>query len=641
MNAKRLMAFLVAFAASCSLLLTGCGNTPNEETVPAGSLEVPLTAGIPAAKEGKRYDLSAIIKEEKGVDYSAQVTYTDPETGETKELKVARMKFTPVCDAELTVVIEGESKENTYYSKITIPIEVSADAIEKLLATNGKAGTADDGVMKTVTKEENFIKAEGSTSALKTVFSPKEDGTVLLDLTHYGVMQYYNARAWDDAAVIFWVYNPMEQDVQLKITGYDPYTEKTFDWNTPENDQIQVAKAGQWTQAAFSLYKLGIDRIQIESTYNSNFTKLNLSAACQGEGECTLYFDGIDMVNASAVEGLESGKQEPVLPEGDFSDLLASCTLSSNSQDMNLTTQSKKTNNSPDAVKFSSAEMAGWPAVNISMGKTVDISGFTYLAFDAYAENAYPYAALSVCYLDENGEEKYDGVSFDYKRETWTTLRMSLRNLKEADLTKVVGFRISVNMGDAMVQGVTNSFYFDNLCLYAKQTPQPQMTAPIVEDDDLISGISISENVVPGVSGVCKVTQDDEGVSRSNSMLLLWANTPTGYPCPKTTFWFDQEQDWSDYTIFNFDSHVHLAHFLMDFTIIMLDEEGNEVRATKRNDAVLTNWMSNAMPLQWFETSDGTRPDFKRVIGLEIGVDLHVNLTGEVGYIYLDNVYLS
>ena len=59
-----------------------------------------------------------------------------------------------------------------------------------------------------------------------------------------------------------------------------------------------------------------------------------------------------------------------------------------------------------------------------------------------------------------------------------------------------------------------------------------------------------------------------------------------------------------------------------------------------RTDTVLTHWMTNSAPLNWFKAEDGSTPDLSRVIGMSVAVDLAVNVTKEVGHIFLDNVYI-
>ena len=104
---------------------------------------------------------------------------------------------------------------------------------------------------------------------------------------------------------------------------------------------------------------------------------------------------------------------------------------------------------------------------------------------------------------------------------------------------------------------------------------------------------------------------------------------------------FDEEQDWSDYSVFSYDTHQSNAHYWMCFTIHTLTEDGVRKDVKMYNDTVLTHWMTNSAPFAWFKNEDGSKPDLSRVIGLSISVDMAVNVTDEVGYIFFDNIYVS
>ena len=104
---------------------------------------------------------------------------------------------------------------------------------------------------------------------------------------------------------------------------------------------------------------------------------------------------------------------------------------------------------------------------------------------------------------------------------------------------------------------------------------------------------------------------------------------------------FEKEQDWSSCSALSFDSHQYNGHYWMGFTLITLDEEGNVKTYFWRHDTVLTHWMTNTAPFEWFKDDEGnsaTPEDLKRVIGMKISVDLAVNVTSEVAHIFFDNV---
>lgn len=638
---KKLTALLCVLAIFLSAALTGCGGNSNAETtVDPDAPTVQIKKYIPEAFVGESYELSSVYVEEKGVDYSFDASYVDPASGETMELVVKRGKFTPKVEADIHVTITAEDKGKSSTADVVIPINIPADVMDSLLASGGAAGAADDGVVKTVTHDPSFFKMESSLSALQVTFTNPEkanDGTQLLELSHYSLMAYYAARVWPNAAVTFWVFNPMDRDVELKLESFNEYTADSNFWDSTDNTQVQVAKAGEWTYIAFSLYQMGIENVLFTDEKKVHTSQLSVLARYAGEGECTVYIDGVDIVDAATVEGLQTGYVDIPAPEGDFSDLLSTCQLVNLTESASLSV-SKNGNGSPDSVCFGASEYVGYPAFRVNFPQETDISGFNYLKFDMYAESCYPWASVAIYYIDENGEEQRAGKSFDTYRETWRTIYLNFDYLSDVDLTRVTGFGFSISVGDHMVENTFNCVYFDNFMLYEYQNPQPVIAAPTVEDHDLISGPMCPANTIPGINGVCKLATDETGEAKSNSKLVFWTNTASGYPCVDATFMFETEQDWSNQSIFSFDSHMDGAHYLLMFTLITLDESGNTEYLNWRTDTVLTHWMTNSAPLSWFKTENGSSPDFSRVIGLKIAVDLAVNVTSEVGHIYLDNV---
>ena len=236
------------------LVCTGCGEEgqiSNENT-----LSVSLADNIPKAYVDESYDLSLLVAAEENVEYTYTASYMDPATGETQELKVRKGKITPKAEADIKVTVTAVCGESTSSAEFTVPVHISADIMDELLASDGVAGQADAGVAKTVTKESTYIYGDSSTSALAVRFSnpaAENEGTNLLNLSHYALQAYYSAQVWRNAAVSFWVYNPMEQAVSFKLVSHNPENNKTLLWDSTDNTQVQTAQAGQWTQIVFSL----------------------------------------------------------------------------------------------------------------------------------------------------------------------------------------------------------------------------------------------------------------------------------------------------------------------------------------------------------------------------------------------------
>lgn len=623
------------------LVLSACGgkDQKNQSAVP-----IALCDTIPRADVGVAYDLSAVVIQQEQIEYSYTASYTDPETGNTEELKVRRGKITPKAEADISVTVTATQGKNSSSVNFVVPIRISADIMDQLLSTQGVAGRADAGVSKTITKEAQFVHGEKSTSALAVSFSnPSAGGAELLNLSHYALPAYYTAQVWRNAAVSFWVYNPMKQDVSFKLASHHPETDKDLLWDSSDNTQLQVAKAGQWTQIAFSLYDMGIVKPIVDHETYTGTPSLRVMARYEGSEVCNIYIDGVDIVHADTVEGMITGYVAPVSSQEDFGDLLKSCKVYSTDPATALT-KTTQGNGSKDAYCFGAKEPTGYPTMNVDLPQVTDISGFDYLKFDVFAENAHPWVSVAVRYLDENGQEQKHGTTYDFAREQWHPIYVNLDYLNNADLTRVVGFSITIHMDSRFVPNAHNRLYFDNMFLYAYPMDEPDMDPATLEDNDLISGPFFATNTKSNTSGICKVATDETGEVKSNSMLMFWTNNACGYPNVYATFMFDGEQDWSDYSVLSFETHQDGGHYWMCFEVFYLDENGKQQTMVLYNDTIFNHWMPTNAPLNWFRTQDGSAPtaeDWKRVVGIRISVDMAVNVTNEVAKIYFDNVMLS
>lgn len=626
------------------LVCTGCGEEgqiSNENT-----LSVSLADHIPKAYVDESYDLSLLVAAEENVEYTYTASYMDPATGETQELKVRKGKITPKAEADISVTVTAVCGEDTASAEFVVPVHISADIMDELLASDGAAGQADAGVAKTVTKEGIYIYGDSSTSALAVRFSnpaAENEGTNLLNLSHYALQAYYSAQVWRNVAVSFWVYNPMEQAVSFKLISHNPENNKTLLWDSTDNTQVQTAQAGQWTQIVFSLYDMGITQPLLEAVTYSREDSLKLYARYAGSDVCTVYIDCLDILHADTVEGLKTGYVENELPAGDYTDLLKTCRVYTEDAVAKLTTSSKG-NGSNSAYCFGTDQKIGYPTFFVDFPKVTDISGFDYLKFDVLAENCYPFVSVAIRYLDENGEVQKHGTSYDFYREQWQTLYVNLDYLKEADLTQAIGLSITIHADAKFVANAFNCVYFDNLSLYDYPGDEPQMLPATAEDHDIISGPFYTTNTKLNTNGVCKVATDETGLQKSNSTLLFWTNNASGYPRVDATFLFAQEQDWSNYNVLSFDAHQYHGHYWMRMTILYLDENDKQQTLTFYHDTVLTNWQTVNVPLEWFKTESGesAKPEYlKRVVGFRIAVDMAVNVSAEVAHIYFDNFILS
>ncbi|MBR5569976.1 MAG: hypothetical protein IKW10_03685 [Oscillospiraceae bacterium] len=630
---KRILCTLCAMALLISGLLSGCG----EKAAKKPAIPITVKDEIPSATVGEAYDLAALVTQEEGVTYDFAASYQDPESGESKDLKIKKGKITPKAEADISVTITATKGKDSSSLKVIVPIRISADIMDQLLADSS------DSIR--LTKDAEHLQGENSTSALEIKFTNGEKpGTALLDLSHSYLYPYYSAQVWKNAAVSFWVYNPMEQDVELKLGCREFDADLTISWDSPENANAQIAKAKSWTNIALSLYDLGIVKpIMKPEDYAEDYS-LEVLAHYTGEGECTLYVDGMDIVHADSVEGLISGYTASPLPSGDYSNLLQNNRVYTDDTIAQLT-KSSVNNGSKYAYTFGSNQAIGYPTFYIDFPTATDISGFDYLKFDILADNAYPHVTVAIRYLDEHGEIQKHGISYDYyNNHQWQTIYLNLDYVHRADLTKVVGICFSVHMDSRFVAGQYNAVHFDNISLYQYPHNEPQMSPALVEDNDLISGKFQVANNQPNINGVCKVATDEAGKSRSNSALLFWTNNACGYPCVDATFHFDTAQDWSDYSILSFDTHQSHGHYWLEFTILYIDAFGNQQTALWRHDTILDAWKTNHASLDWFTNAAGEtiKPsELTQVVGFRIAANMAINVTAEVAQIYFDNFVLS
>ena len=187
------------------LVCAGCSQEGQRSS--GNALSVSVADNIPKAYVDAPYDLSLLVEAEENVEYTYSASYTDPETGESKELKVRKGKITPKAEANISVTVMAVCGEDTASAAIVVPIHISSDTVDALLASDGAAGQADTGVAKTVTKESTYIHGESSTSALAVNFTnPTEEnkGTNLLNLSHYALQAYYSAQLYPFGSTIRW-----------------------------------------------------------------------------------------------------------------------------------------------------------------------------------------------------------------------------------------------------------------------------------------------------------------------------------------------------------------------------------------------------------------------------------------------------
>jgi hypothetical protein len=266
MTRTRYYISLICLLSVLLQLLSGCGTLSAEPdtAVPAPDFSITLSETVPAAKQDEVYDLKDLYVRDKTLKYTAKVTYFDELTQKDIALEVKNMKVTPVQEGTMKVTIIATKNDQTVSAQVDVTVKPNGDIKDLLLRTDGESGGADDGVKKSLIKDVQYIYGDTSTSSLKVTFSNPEmqnNGAKLFELSHFAMHGYYSSNIWENAAVTFMVYNPMELDVEFRLTSYNPNNDIRVTWDSENNTQYRIAKAGQWTQIVFALYPMGIDKV--------------------------------------------------------------------------------------------------------------------------------------------------------------------------------------------------------------------------------------------------------------------------------------------------------------------------------------------------------------------------------------------
>ncbi len=630
---KKVMILCAVIMALC-FFAVGC----QEDTQPQEPLTLSLSENIKAAQMGKNYALKDLFVEQEGVQYSFQVSYVDALSGEENEIPISeKLKFMQEYPADVKVTITAVRGQERVSKEISIPVVYDADIIDCLLSTGGKAGYADPGVTKALCFDTSYLKHSSSKTSLAITFTgAAEDGVTILDLCHYSMIPYYSARVWNDAVVSFWVFNPMQEDIELRLKIKDGNAKININWNSPSNTQVQYAKAGEWTQVFFSLKQYGVDGLLYMDEDLTRNDILEVQAQYQAAEPCNLYIDCLDVIPAYQLADVLPDVEIPAQPI----DLLQKCKVTVSSLGSNGSYQTVKTstNGSEDAFRIAASAKAGYPMIKLKFRSVTDISGYDFLRFDVKATNASPWTGIYLKYLDKNGKEQSATYYADFKEGSWRSVNIPLHMFTDADLTRVTAIHLCVNFSDGFREGAENELLFDNVYLTTLEASAPSNQPALMEDDDLISGPfqwNGTGGILEGRNGIIKVSEDENGKSRSNSALVFWANTTSGYP--RASFFFDAPQDWSDVTEMYIDTRMENAYGWVSIDLITFDEDGMIDYIQYTFDAINSAWNTHVIPIQWFDTAE---------LPLIYGIRLTCNLdgyfvSGTVSKVYIDNLYIE
>ena len=293
------------------LSFAACNEQSDGGSKAEGPLKIETVKVITPAYLDEPYDIMQILLPQDGVKYSATARYTDvtldPETNEYSfqehELEVKDLYFTPVSMKDTIVTITAKRGKETATKIVSVATTVRADPLDDLYKSTGTLGWAEAGISKSVSNDSRYLKGEDSKTSLHVKFDgvePHEWGQSFLNLSSEMAQKYFTDQIWSNAIVTFWVYNPMDQDIEFQLVINDSTRPVMTDWTRVEGEfRRQFAKAGEWTQIFFSLRRLGTTHRLINNQYSAEnlFVKMQYSGFSLTQNyQFEFYLDGLDVV---------------------------------------------------------------------------------------------------------------------------------------------------------------------------------------------------------------------------------------------------------------------------------------------------------------------------------------------------------
>ena len=300
-TARNIILFVVAVVLITAL--AGCNQEP--AVASDGALQVETIRFMPYAYMGESFDLREVLLMEDGVEYSATALYVDISTKTEYTLEVNDLCFTPEAIAETVVVITAKRGNETASKVIYIPTTIRAEPLDDLYKSSGTLGGSDPGISKSVNIDPLFLKGENSTTSLHVEFNsadPHPYGNLFMSFSAPEAQEHFTDKIWENAIVTFWVYNPMDQDIEFQLRIVDAQAGTNLDWQTVDGPHKQRAAAGQWTQLFFSLRKMGTTHRLTASKYSNDMISLKFRYDGYSTTETysfDFYIDDVDVVDAS------------------------------------------------------------------------------------------------------------------------------------------------------------------------------------------------------------------------------------------------------------------------------------------------------------------------------------------------------
>ncbi len=313
---KNILLMLVAIALLASF--AGCnqqGSSKGKSPLTVNTVQI-----IPTAYLDEPYDLRDIILMEDGVEYSATACYVEyvynegakQYTANEQTIAVDGLCFTPTTLNETVVTITAVRGKETSSKTVYIPTSIHAEPLDELYQSNGILGYADSGISKSINIDPQFIHPEDSVTSLRVEFNgtdPHAFGNAFLELSNFRAQEIFTDKVWDNAIVTFWVFNPMEKDVEFQLVIVDNTHAEMRDWNNNEGPHRQFAKAGQWTQIFFSLRNLGTKHKIVKDEFSSEYMAIKMQYAdfdMENAYSYHFYLDNLDVVPASTYPEIDT-----------------------------------------------------------------------------------------------------------------------------------------------------------------------------------------------------------------------------------------------------------------------------------------------------------------------------------------------
>ena len=303
--------FLMILAVVLLFALAGCGEEKNSVD---NALSIETVKILPKAYINEEFSLWDVINEEDGVEYSAVACYIetalDPDTNKYSfneyALEVDDLRFTPVSLQDTIVTITAKQGSQVDKKVISIGTIMRAEPLDDLYKSTGPLGWAETGFSKSVNMDSRYIQGNEPGTSLHVKFDgiePHEWGQLIMELSNETAQRYFTDQIWDNAIVTFWVYNPMDHDIEFQLTVNDHTYPVMTDWTREEGHfRRQFAKAGEWTQIFFSLRRMGTVHKLVNNQYSTEqvnikvqYSNFNKDTTYQFE----FYLDHLDVVPAS------------------------------------------------------------------------------------------------------------------------------------------------------------------------------------------------------------------------------------------------------------------------------------------------------------------------------------------------------